>query len=207
MATTVDKFLNPKLTISLSDIVQKGKTRLANISDNKGNPIKIVLAKDCSLRTPWNVSSFDGGARCTLDIIMNDQLEKLVNKVDDAVLAWVKANPERYFKNPPKDLTEWYKSLRKEAAKEGYANTLRCKCTMGENKASFKCWDADRNLMTYDEIRNIDWPESVLACEVALRGVYFQSNTFGPMLEVVSAMVKKEDDACPFEEVADRSDE
>ena len=78
---------------------------------------------------------------------------------------------------------------------------------MGENKARFKCWGADRNLMTYDEIRNIDWLESVLACEVALRGVYFQPNTFGPMLEVVSAMVKREDDVCPFDHDAEISDD
>ena len=61
--------------------------------------------------------------------------------------------------------------------------------------------------MTYDEIKNIDWPESVLACEVALRGMYFQSNTFGPMLEVVSAMVKRDDDVSPFEECVGMSSE
>ena len=108
--TSVKDFLKPTTAITISVIGQKGKARIANIADGKGKPIKIVLAKDCSLRTPWSVSSFDGGERCSLDIIMNAELEEVVTKIDDAVYKWVTANPSRYFKTPPKDLDSWYKS-------------------------------------------------------------------------------------------------
>ena len=192
-----------KTSITISDICQKGKTRIANIADEKGRPIKIVLSKDCTLKTPWNVSSYDGGTRCSLDVIMNEDLNKLVTKIDNDVFNWVSSDSNRYFKTPPKDLTSWYKSLRKEASKEGYSDTLRTKCTIAEDKVSFKCWDADKHQMTIAEIRKINWPQSSFACEVALKGVYFQSNSFGPMLEVTNVMITPEDESCPFEEIDD----
>ena len=115
--TSIQDFQKTKITVS--DICQKGKTRIANIADDKGKPIKIVLNKDCLLRTPWNVSSYDGGTRCSLDIIMNEDLDKLVTKIDTDVFNWVSKDSNRYFKTPPKDLMSWYKSLRKASSKEG----------------------------------------------------------------------------------------
>ena len=192
-----------KTQIIVSDISQKGKTRIANISDQKGKPIKIVLSKECTLRTPWNVSAYDGGSRCSLDIMMNEKLHNLVNKIDSDVFNAICKESNRYFKTPPKDLGSWYKSLRKEASKEGYTDTLRTKCTISEDRASFKCWDEDRRPMSISDIRKINWPQSTFACEVALKGVYFQSNSFGVMLEVTNLMVKTEDESCPFEETED----
>ena len=92
---------------------------------------------------------------------------------------------------------------KKESAKEGYANTLRTKCTIGEEKASFKCWDGEKKPLTISEIRSIDWPSSTFACQVALKGVYFQANTFGPMLEVTNVMIRPEDASCPFDPESD----
>ena len=69
--------------IYISEIVQRGETKLANISDYKGDPIKFVLARNSSLWTPRHVSFFDGGQRCTLEIIMSYDLERLVANVDD----------------------------------------------------------------------------------------------------------------------------
>lgn len=54
--------------------------------------------------------------------------------------------------------------------------------------------------MTVADIRNISWPQTTFACEVALQGVYFQSNSFGPMLEVTNVLVKPEDESCLFAE-------
>ena len=116
--TSVKEFLKPTTAITVSDISQKGKARVANIADGKGKPIKIVLSKECSLRTPWAVSSFDGGDRCSLDIIMNLELEDVVSKIDDAVYKWIAANPTRYFKTPPMDFDSWYKSPNKASTKE-----------------------------------------------------------------------------------------
>ena len=199
--TSIHNFQMTK--IAVGDICQKGKTRIANITDDKGKPIKIVLSKDCVLRTPWNVSSYDGSTRCSLDIMINGDLRNLVDKIDTDVFTWISKDSNRYFKTPPKDLASWYKSLRKEASKEGYSDTLRTKCTISEDKASFKCWDEERRQMSVSEIRKINWPQTTFACEVALKGVYFQSNSFGVMLEVTNVMIRPEDESCPFEETED----
>ena len=60
------------------------------------------------------------------------------------------------MRNAPSDLGSWYKSVKKTASKEGYADTLRTKCTIEDKRASFKCWDAERKLMTPEEIRAIE---------------------------------------------------
>ena len=85
--TSIQDFQKTKITVS--DICQKGKTRIANIADEKGKPIKIVLSKDCLLKAPWNVSSYDGGTRCSLDIIMNEDLHNLVTRIDTRFFNWV----------------------------------------------------------------------------------------------------------------------
>ena len=61
--------------------------------------------------------------------------------------------------------------------------------------------------MALDEIRDIDWVNSSVACEVALKGVYFQNNSFGPMLELRNIMIQPEDCTCPFADEADSSGE
>ena len=182
----------------IGDISQKGKAKLAPIYDDAGKPIKVTLARDCSLRTPWPVSSFDGSERCTLDIIMNPQLEQLADKIDANVVQAIHNEPTRYFKNPPKD--DWYKSLKKESSREGYAGTLRTKLTIGEERCSFKCWDANKKLMPIEDIRAIQWQSATFAAQVTLKGVYFQSNSYGPLVEVNMLMIKPEDDVCPFQD-------
>ena len=49
------------------------------------------------------------------------------------------------------------------------------------------------------EVMVKDFQNSSCACEVALKGVYFQANTFGPMLKVTNLMIRPEDVSCPFE--------
>ena len=72
------------------------------------------------------------------------------------------------------------------------------RATIKEDKASFKCWDQNRNPMTVEQIKAIQWPTTGFACQVSLKGVYFQSNSYGPMLEVDMVMIKPEDEVCPF---------
>ena len=50
---------------------------------------------------------------------MNEDLDKLVTKIDTDVFNWVSKDSNRYFKTPPKDLMSWYKSLRKASSNEG----------------------------------------------------------------------------------------
>ena len=142
------------------------------------------------------MSSFDGGERCSLDIVLTPELQRLGDKIDGEVRGFIEKNTERYFKTPPKE--DWYKSIKKEPSKEGYEGTLRTKLTIKEDSCSFKCWDATKTLMPIAEIKRIQWPSTAFACAVTLKGVYFQSNSYGPMLEVTMLMVKPEDDVCPF---------
>ena len=133
-----------------------------------------------------------------MDICLTPELDNLCTKIDSEVRGFIEKKPDRYFKNPPKE--DWYKSIKKESSKEGYEGTLRTKVTIKEDKVSFKCWDADRNHMTLEQIKAIQWPSTSFACQVSLKGVYFQSNSYGPMLEVDMLMVKPEDEVCPFGE-------
>ena len=57
--------------------------------------------------------------------------------------------------------------------------------------------------MSVSDIRKINWPQSPFACEVALKGLYLQSNRFGVMLEVPNVMIRAEDQICPLEETED----
>ena len=85
--TSVVEFLKPKFgVLSFGDINQKGKARIANIFDARGKPIKLNLCKEPVLRTPWQVSSFDGGERCTLDVVLTPELERVADKIDSDVL-------------------------------------------------------------------------------------------------------------------------
>ena len=84
---------------------------------------------------------------------------------------------------------------------------MRCTCTISDEKASSKCWNGNtRQLAEIEEIKHIDWPSSSFACEVLLKGVYFQANSFGPMLEVRDIMIRTEDDTCPFMDTSGESD-
>ena len=117
--TSVEDFLKPKFgTLSVGEISQKGKARIAPILDAKGKPIKLILSKEPVLRTSWPVSSFDGGERCSLDIVLTPELQRLGDKIDGEVRGFIEKNTERYFKTPPKE--DWYKSIEKEPSKEGY---------------------------------------------------------------------------------------
>ena len=49
-------------------------------------------------------------------------------QIDAEARGLIENNTERYFKNPPKE--DWYKSIKKEASKEGYEGTLRTKLTI-----------------------------------------------------------------------------
>ena len=72
MTTTLEEFLKPKFgALSVGDISQKGKARIAPIFDVKGKQIKLFLAKEPVLRTPWQVSSFDGGGTMQLRYSFN----------------------------------------------------------------------------------------------------------------------------------------
>ena len=195
--TSVTDFLKPKFgALSVGDISQKGKAKIAPVVDCHGKAVKLTLSKEPTLRTPWSVSSFDGGDRCTLDIVLTDELEQVCTKIDTEVRSAIEKDTTKHFKNPPKD--DWFNSLKKEPSKEGYEGTMGTKLTIRDSSCSFKCWDANKKPMTIQEIKDLHWPSTTFACQVLLKGVYFQSNSCGPMLEVLMLMVKPEDDTCPF---------
>ncbi|MDA8583150.1 hypothetical protein N9L68_02930 [bacterium] len=100
---SVEDFLKPKfVTLSVGDISPKGKARIANISGSRGKQIKLVLSKQPVLRTPWTVSSFDGGGRCSLDIVLTPELDRLAANIDSEARGFIEKDTERYFKTPHK---------------------------------------------------------------------------------------------------------
>ena len=60
--------------------------------------------------------------------------------------------------------------------------------------------------MSLKLIKSVAWSSSTFACEVALNGVGFQANSFGPMLETTNVMVRAEDLNCPFAQSDPESD-
>lgn len=99
---------------------------------------------------------------------------------------------------PPKE--DFYKSLTKEASKEGNASTMRIKLAVGEDRCSFKCWDENKQLLTVGQINAVHWPSTTFACSATLKGVDFQINSYWPLLDVTMLTVKPEDEACPLED-------
>ena len=95
--------------------------------------------------------------------MMEEELELLAAKIDGGVYACIEADVSLCFKNPPADLRAWYKPMRKVPSKDGYSNTLRTKCSIRPEKASFKCWNGDRQPMSIDQIKLLDWPSSTFA--------------------------------------------
>ena len=94
--TTVDEFVQPTFgAISVGYISQTGKAEIAPIVDADGKPIKTTWSRKPFLKTPWSVSSFDGGERCTLYISLSDELEKLALKVDAEVKAFIEKGADK----------------------------------------------------------------------------------------------------------------
>ena len=79
---------------------------------------------------------------------------------------------------------------------------MRTKLTLGGGKCSAKVWNDARQRLTPAEVEEIDWPSAQLGVVVRVVGVYFQAQSFGPMLEVESLLVKAEDASCPFGDAA-----
>ena len=201
------KFLANPQTLQLGEVNSTGKSRIANLSGKGGKPIRILLAKECTLRTPFSVKSFDGTSdRCSLDLCMTDDLSKFADYIDTVVLALVKENPEAYFKKPPADVASIYQSARRTASKPEYSGTLRTKITLGV-RPSCKIWGQQKNLLTCEDVSELDWPSSRLAVGIQISGVWFQSASWGAMLNVNQLMVQVGDVSCPFGASDDESDE
>ena len=201
------KFLASPQTLHLGEVNATGKSRIANLSGKGGKPIRVLLAKGCTLRTPFQCKSFDGTSdRCSLDLCMTDELSKFADFIDTAVLALVKESPAAYFKKPPADVASIYQSVRRTASKPEYSDTLRTKITLGA-KPSCKIWGPDKNLLTCEDVGELDWPSSRLAVGVQISGVWFLAASSGAMINVCQLMVQPGDVSCPFGTSDDDSDE
>ena len=157
----------------------------------------MVLSKTCTLKTPWNISSYDGGERCNLDIVIdNDDIEQFCEWIDKAV--YEAADPKRFFNKPPKNPEEWYRPLRRKSTKDGYAYHMRCKCTLGQDKKSFKVFDQDLKELSLEEVQKVDWRSTNFAAVVRLKACWFQANSYGPCLELEALKIQPQDESCPF---------
>ena len=115
--------------------------------------------------------------------------------------AQVTASPQTWYSKVPKNLDSLYNSCRRAASKEGYADTFRTKLSLREKSASCKAWDLEKGAqMTVDELKNQDWPNTAIAAQVQLSGVYFQAATgYGPVLNVKTLGLRTASAECPFE--------
>ena len=92
------------------------------------------------------------------------------------------------------------------ASKPEYSDCLRTKITLGA-RPSCKIWGQGKNLLTCEDVSELDWPSSRLAVGVQISGVWFQSASWGAMINVCQLMVQPGDVSCPFGTSDDDSDE
>ena len=160
---TLEQYLANTNALSVADI--NGKTRTANIFAD-GKTLRVILSQKATLTTPWQVSSFDGASdRCSLDLIVTEEnkLGEFADKVDAQILQFVKQNTSRYSKQSEADLVRSCRPLRRQAAKEGYSDTLRCKLTLSDKKCSAKAWDGNKTPLCPAELKELDWAGCKLA--------------------------------------------
>ena len=177
------------------------KSRIAPVTRN-GKPVLITLSASPTLTTPFSPwPSFDGGERCSLDLRITPELEKLAAWIDETVQAQVTVSPQTWYSKVPKNIESLYNSCRRAASKEGYADTFRTKLSLREKSASCKAWDLEKQAqMTVDELKNQDWPNTAIAVQVQLSGIYFQAATgYGPVLNVKTLGLRTASAECPFE--------
>ena len=176
------------------------KTRIAPVTQN-GKPVFITLCATPDLQTPWSVwPSYDGGARCSVELLVTPQLQKLGDHIDKVVLETVKANPSQWFSKTPKSVEDLHNSVIRQPSKEQYQPTFRCKCSLREKSASFKAWDLERKTtLGVDDLKQLDWPNSRMAICAQLSGVYFQASGFGAVIQLKSVGLRTASAVCPFE--------
>ena len=199
MAQTIEQVIaNGDFQIGSLD----SKSRIAPITQN-GKPVLITLSPTPDLTTPFSPwPSFDGGERISIDLRITPELEKLANHIDSVIQKQVQANPSTWYSKVPKNLENLYNSCRRPASKEGYSDTFRTKASLREKSASFKAWDLEKGCaLTVGQLKNeVDWPNSAMAIQVQLSGVYFQAATgYGPVLNVRSVGLRTASAECPFE--------
>ena len=77
------------------------RSRIAPVLRN-GKPVIITLRSSPTLSTPFSPwPSFDGGERCSLDLRLTPELEKLAVWIDEAVQAQVTASPTDLVQQGP----------------------------------------------------------------------------------------------------------
>ena len=167
--------------------IQDAKSRIAPVTRD-GKPVLITLSATPGLTTPFSPwPSFDGGERCSLDLRMTPELEKLSVWIDECVQRQVITSPATWYSKVPKNVMDLYNSCRRAANKEGFSDTFRTKCSLREKTASFKAWDLEKQAqLTVPQLKHeVDWPNSAMAIQAQLSGVYFQAATgYGPVLSV-----------------------
>ena len=177
------------------------KSRIAPITRD-GKPVLITLSAAPDLTTPFNSwPSYDNGERCSIDFRITPELEKLAAWIDESVVAQVTVAPQTWYSKVPKNLENLYNSCRRAASKEGYSDTFRTQLSLREKSASCKAWDLEKQAqMTVDELKNQDWPNTAIAVQVQLSGIYFQAATgYGPVLNVKTLGLRTASAECPFE--------
>ena len=182
---------NPKL-IAGDIIVGKNASKSAAITDEDGKQITLVFT-DCEC--PFGLSTWQDQPqdRVSLDLRASPLLESCVSKIDEAILDYMEADARKYFGSSiTKDkVREYFRPTLKVHEESKYPPLIKTKLS----KSRVKVWGAEKQPLSVDAIE----AHSQVSVVVMIRALYFQSKTWGVVLECQHVMLAENSAECPFD--------
>ena len=180
-------------------LATKAGGRIAPITDKGNNAITIKPGVD--LRAPYGASTWGGepSNRMNLDLSIpaGSPEEAYFKQLDDwAVDAAFELRRELFKKDLSKEqVAGLLKPCLSYSTKfEGYYPTLRTKIST-EGPRKTRCWNADKQPVA---VESVDFQASEITANLAVKGLWCQSNSFGFVFNVEDALCKEPPKACPF---------
>ena len=200
MLTAAQFALAKKTKLIAGDIiVGKNASKSAAITDEDGKQITLVFT-DCEC--PFGLSTWQDQPqdRVSLDLRACPLLESCVSKIDEAILDYVEANAKRYFGSSiTKDkVREYFRPTLKVHEENKYPPLIKTKLS----KSRVKVWDAEKQPLSVDAIQ----AHSQVSVVVLIRALYFQSKTWGVVLECQHVKISENSAECPFDAAGDPPD-
>ena len=191
---TPNQYLAKDVKLQAGDIiVGKNASKAASITSAAGQPITLRF-ENCE--SPFGLSSWGDDAgkdRVSLDLRASPIIETCVASIDKAILEYVEANASKYF---PASLTkdrirEYFRPTLKIHEENKYPALIKTKLS----KSRVKVWDTAKKLISADAIQ----PHCQVSVVLAVRALYFQSKSWGVVLECQHVMLAENSAECPFE--------
>ena len=192
---TPNQYLAKDVKLQAGDIiVGKNASKAASITSTAGQPITLLF-QNCT--SPFGLSTWGGDDaskdRVSLDLRASPTIESCVTKIDEAILKYVEANASKYFPaNLTKDrIREYFRPTLKIHEENKYPALIKTKLS----KSRVKVWDTAKKTISADAIE----PHSNVSVVLTVRALYFQSKSWGIVLECQHVMLAENSAECPFE--------